>query len=189
MGFDYYGLGVIQPCRVENGEVIRTLPTGKEQRIKTTLQTVIPQQTNLFKSPTALFYLKYEGNYYIGYKDGYINTYRESDNLLIGVNTWECSLIPMVNPCGYKMFAGNYCTIFQDRFDLQSLYATYFYRYSGVLPHPIEAPWNLQQAEFGWCDTASVDVDYIFNKEGEYVAIDKWDVQDLVRCPDTEVFL
>lgn len=189
LGFDYYGLGAIQPCRIENNEVIRILPSGKEQHIKTTLGDTVPEQLNLFRTPTTLFYLKGADRYYVGFRDGYINTYRTNDDLLIGVNVWECALEPMVTPCGYKMFGGNHCIIYQDRFDLQSVYATYYKRYSGLLSVPMSPSWDMLRAEIGWCDLTSLNADYIFDSGGEYVTVNNWNVQDLVGSPDTPVFL
>lgn len=190
MGFNYFGYGCIQPCRVEGGYVIRRLPSGAEQKYATRLTVDIPEQLNLFIAPNILFYLKHDGLEYIGRKDGSISIYREKDDLLWGLNNWDISGIPLLKVCGYKIFGKMHAYIYQDKFDQQSLYSSFAKRYSSKLPEKMEMFWDMNAAEIGWVIQGDDSSDYVFSRRGgERIAIDGWQVQDLIRSTDCRRFL
>lgn len=191
MGFNYFGFGCIQPCRVEDGFVIRKLPSGAEQKYPTRLDVNIPEQLNLFLSPNILFYLKKDGLEYIGRKDGSISIYQEKDDLLVGLNNWDVSPIPFLQVCGYKMFGKTtHAYIYQDKFDQQSIYATNINLYSSVLPRKMEMFWDMRAAEIGWVMQNDPSPDYIFAKRGgERIAVDRWEVQNIIRSTNCKRFV
>lgn len=190
MGFNLYGYGCIQPCRIEDGYVIRCLPSGKEERYQTQLGITIPEQTNLFMSPNILFYLIHDGLEYVGRRDGSISIYQISNNLLVGFNSWTVSMNANVIPCGYKIFGSLHTYIVQDKFDMQSLYTSHVMRYSTALKEPMTCEWDLDKASIGWVMPDSTIRDFIFTKQGgKQIVVDRWEVQDLVRSADCKRFL
>lgn len=190
MGFSYFEIGCIQPCRITNGFVERQLPSGEIERFATRLNIEIPWQTNLFSSPNILFYLKQDGREYIGRKDGSISVYTIDDDLLVGLNNWDAPQFPMLYICGYKVFGNYHVNIYQDKHDLRSLYASYVDRYSCALPERVDPIWDLDKAEIGWVLSTTFGEDFIFTGRGDkFVKVDRWEVQSLLRSKDYRCFV
>ena len=101
MGFNFYNLGCLNPCRIEHGNIIvHYLSLNKDVIYPSTLDVTIPEQSNFFISETVLFYLKHEGKHYFGRSDGRISIY-DDDDLLLGIQSWEAPKKPYLCEVGY----------------------------------------------------------------------------------------
>lgn len=188
MGFNYFGYGCIHPCRVENQQIIYRLPSGFEVKHKTALDVNIPEQTNTFISDTVVFVLYHDGKEYIGRNDGSVSIYRQSDNLLVGLNYWEQPLYPETKLCGYYSDSGMVEEIHLDLRDKQSVYVVGDSRESKTKA-PIQFSANTDIALFDTVIHGKL-LDYtIFDEGGARIAVDVWSVQEDVRRGDCRIFL
>lgn len=189
MGFNLYGLGNIKPCRISQGILYYTLPySGKTFSCPTSLQISIPEQTNLFVSKTVAFFLEDEEKYYVGRYDGRISIYRKSDNMLVGLQSWECPPYPMLCECGfYKTVIGN-VPVRLDTRDCVTLYVD-FKRMEAKLRKPMYEKLISNLTVSKTYSELSNTEWYIVDKEGNYAEVDAWNIQDDLWKRNCRIFL
>lgn len=188
MGFNYYNYGNIQPCRVEGGNLIYRLPSGKEIVKKTQLKVDIHEQCNLFISDTVSFLLFEGGLMYVGRADGSISIYRESDELLVGLNNWEKDQFPETQLCGFYKENGGLSEIHVDCRDWQTLYicGEYMQSYSR---HELPHEFNLDKAVFDARIFGCGGSYHLFDSKGVRLRGFIWTVQDDVRQRNCRIFV
>lgn len=188
MGFNFFSYGNIHPCGVENGKVYYKLPSGKRVEFDTKLECDIPEQTNLFISDRVAFLLYHEDKMYIGRYDKSISIYRASDELLVGLNTWEAPRYAETVCCGFYKPGGYITEIHLDLKDRQTVYIC-GENTQGLLDKPIEPDFNIDASSFSAAVWGNSENYHIYTKRGEPVEINVWTVQDDIRKRNCRIFL
>ena len=187
MGFNYFGYGCVQPCGVINGKVYQVLPSGMAVFYNTKLDVTIPEQVNLYYGKTIAFWLKHGGRDYIGRFDGSITIIRESDGLLVGLNSWEAPKRPEVIPCGMYAEKGIPQVCYIDNRDRQSLYIQE-QPISSKLVVPYNGAFNQLDSTLSFLIDGS-GVGHIYTKGGDALATEVWNIQKSIRGRNCRVFL
>lgn len=188
MGFNYFDIGNIMPCGVRDGTVYYTLPSGKRIDMPTRLPVNIPEQTNLFISPTILFLLYDDENEYIGRKDGSISIFKKGTNLLVGLNNFDQPKFPNVDVCGYFKMRNFHENIYLFMDDKQTL-GTKGYRGSGVLGKKVFTSFDLDKALIDCINDVASNTTHIFGIGGERYEPSAWNVQAGLREQNCPVFV
>ena len=190
MGFNYFNYGNIHPCGISKHKVFYTLPSGFKVEYDTKLDIEIPEQTSAFISSTIAFVLYHEDKMYIGRRDKSISIYRMSDELLVGLNTWDPVNYTETKPIGHFNNGRNISEIHVDLRDSQTVYicgeAT-----EGVLPKKYNAltDFDLEKSAFSAAVWGNNKNYHIFSKRGEPIEVNVWIIQKNVREQNCRVFL
>ena len=183
MGFRNQGLGNIHECWVENGMICEKSPFSDiTYKYPTRLQLDIPKQLNLFVSPLVAFYLKHEGNVYIGRYDGSISIYRESDMLLVGLNNWDAPDKVATAIIGFQRCSNGLREVLLDLRDRQTVYVDY-HDIEAYLTTPFLGDETSLQAFGEFNDMGSW---YVVTERGEVIGVSVWNIQNDVwrrNCP------
>lgn len=188
MGFNYYNYGRVKPCGIKNHEVYYYLPSGKKITHPTKLDVEIPEQINSFISERVVFLLYHEGLMYVGRYDTSISIYRQSDELLVGLNSWESPKYAETIVCGYYGVGGVLNEIHLDMRDRQTVYIC-GHRDEGLFANPISTDFNLHDASFSATVFGDKSNYSIFNERGEVVEAKFWPLQEDIRRQDCRIFL
>lgn len=188
MGFNYFGYGNIHPCKIDGSNVIYKLPSGFEVKHPTGLDINIPEQVNPFISETVAFLLYHEGKEYVGRSDGTISIYRQSDNLLVGLNYWTQPKYPETTLCGYYYGESGVTEIHVDNRDRRSVYVVGESR-EAVAKEMITVAANTNLAFTDTLFFNKLQDYFVYNGRGDSVELDVWSVQENVRCGNCPIFL
>lgn len=187
MGFNYYGLGNLNPVGIKDGFVYCRLPSGHEIKYPTKLDFDIPEQVNLFYSETIAFILYHEDKMYIGRFDSSISIYRLSDELLVGLNTWEAPKYVETVHCGFYRLKGKSYEIHLDLRDRKTVYVLGL-GIQGCSSKELEKEFNIDESNLA----SNIDVNntyHICSERGEWVEINNWTVQKDVRRRNCPIYL
>lgn len=188
MGFNFFNYGNIHPCGVSSGKLYYVLPSGKRIEFNTKLDINIPEQTNLFISDTVAFLLYHDDKMYVGRYDSSISIYRISDELLVGLNTWEPPKYAETMLCGLYYNGACTCEIHLDLKDKQTVYIC-GEGIQGCIGHPIEPAFNMSDSTLSAAAFGTEKNYHIFGKGGEPIEVDVWTIQDDVRKRNCRSFL
>ena len=188
MGFNYYQFGNVHPCGISNHQVYYTLPSGLKISHETSLDVEIPEQLNLFISNTVAFMLFHEDKMYIGRYDSSISIYRVSDELLVGLNTWNPPRYVETRACGFYNYDGFIKELHLDLRDKRTVYIGDLY-IQGVLEKPLVDEIDMDLSFFS-AKVIGTRHDYSsYKKGGESVEVNIWTVQEGIRSRDCRIFL
>jgi len=190
MGFNFFSLGNIHPCGVQNGKIYYVLPSGKHVYFQTQLDSsiTIKEQTNLFYSKTVAFLLYHDDLMYVGRFDKSISIYRTSDELLVGLNFWEPPRYADTVCCGFYNDSGSIEEIYIDLIDKQTLYISGT-NMEGLANKPLDIDFDLDAAVFSARVFGNDKNYHIFTKRGEAIEVDVWTIQDDLRKRNCRIFL
>lgn len=189
MGFSQKQYGNIQYCWIENGYVCHeTACTKRVYKYPTNFEGTVSRQVNLFFSFTVAFLLYDDENMYIGRYDGIMSIYRKSDNMLVGMKSWEPPMGPPLNLVGFFSSPNGTREVYLDTRDNQTLYSKW-----RRLEAKLERPFTLDYTDIfdpeSLAPAESFDKWCLYTKGGERIGIDVWFVQDEVGRHDCPVFL
>lgn len=186
MGFCNRAVGNVRSCYIKDGFVVeKSSLTGEEFKYPTRLDVNIPEQCNLFKSYTVMFYLEHEGKVYIGRTDGFISIYRKSDMLLVGINNWDAPCRLITRTVGFYIRPNGVADIRVDARDRRTLYVGW--RNIEALADK-EIP--LDDGDF--IDLPSIDgkiSDFKLLVGGDLIGVSDWNIQNVSGEQDYKVFV
>lgn len=186
MGFSYHGYGNVHYCWIQDGLIYEESGvTGVIRTYPTRLAVNIPRQLNLFASRTVAFLLYHEEKMYVGRFDGIISVYRESDNMLVGLNNWDVPSKPPVRQIGFMKDPSGLKEVLLDLNDNRTLYMLWKGA-EGCLDKPFPpGSYTLADTEVSekWRDVRFVA------ERGDMYAIDVWNIQTDVWRQNCKVFL
>lgn len=189
MGFNYYNLGNIHPCWVENGFIHYEVETSHTiYKHETALQVNLPRQTNIFYSELVAFYLQDLDNVYVGRYDGVISIYRKTDNMLIGLSNWKAPMHCGMNLVGFYYTPAGKREIYLDSRDSKTVYVSYK-SMEGLLERAVTKP-LIDALGYVTEQSLSEKDSYVaFDERGESVAINFWHTQDSLWRRDCRIFI
>ena len=189
MGFNQHQYGNIHACWIEDGFICQeTSCTHVVYKYPTNLAVNLPKQVNLFFSFTVAFLLYDAERMYVGRNDGIISIYRRSDNLLVGMNSWEAPGFPPLCTIGFFNTPNGLREVYLDTRDRRSLYMKWR-RIEASLERPFTADYTDIFDPEAMAPAPTFDKWCLYTKGGDRIGIDVWFVQDDVGKQNCAVFL
>lgn len=186
MGFHNVKLGNIHECWIENGYVHEQCPfSGKVYKYPTRLNVTIPKQCNLYYAKDIAFYLKHNGEVYIGRHDGSISIYRESDMLLTGLNNWDAPVGIPTCIIGFHRCGRGLREVLLDLRDKQTIYVDY-HDIEGFLDRPFLG--NIESI-FSSSVFDNIGSWSVVTGGGEVIGVSVWNIQDSVWSGNCTIFV
>lgn len=189
MGFNLHSLGNIHKCWIKDHKVFYEQTASKiVYSYDTGLDVDIPPQQNIFVSDNVAFLLYHEGKQYVGRYDGVISIYRQSDDMLVGLNHWSPPVYPPLKTCGFYMSPVQPEEIFLDLRDKVTVYVKW-HNIEAKLSEPINLVFDEPLCIVDYSIDTTPGSWHILNERGVPVEVDVWFIQNEIWRKDCPVFL